>query len=101
MNRFKNARDIQAGASNPVAIINVLKDAVVEARAENADPAKDPAVYLILHQLAWVLIGKDIGDERFSPAYNQVLDHCEAEERLLAGLLQKQVEASPAPESTP
>lgn len=72
-NRFKTAQIIQSGASNQRLIAAKLLEAIDEVRNENGDIQSDPAVFLILHQLAWVLTGHDfsIGNrmgERWSEA---------------------------------
>jgi hypothetical protein len=58
-NRFENARIIQGGACNPGPIVNALADAIRDCYDENIMPADDPAVFLILHQLTFVLTGQD------------------------------------------
>jgi hypothetical protein len=50
--RHSDAIFIQRGASNPSGVARSLVAAIDEARAENKDPAQDPAVRLIVHQLA-------------------------------------------------
>lgn len=53
--RFKDAQAIQGGACNPIAIANSLVEAIAQCRAENMDTDainSDPAVQLIVHQLA-------------------------------------------------
>ena len=57
--RFQNALTAQNGACNPRAIAQGLVDAIDECRAENVEPGEDPAVFLILHQLTFVLTGHD------------------------------------------
>lgn len=57
--RFKDAQTAQNGACNPRPIANALVNAIDECRAEGVDPTEDPAVFLILHQLAWILTGHD------------------------------------------
>jgi hypothetical protein len=54
-NRFRAAQAIQMGACNPIAVVNSLADAVAMCRAENMgtdEISNDPAVQLIVHQLA-------------------------------------------------
>lgn len=53
--RYRDAKAIDAGACNPIAIVNALKNAIDELRAENAGTDAmnmDPAVQAIVHQLA-------------------------------------------------
>lgn len=57
--RIKSALICQAGACNPRPIAKALLDAIDECRAEGVEEANDPAVFLILHQLVWVLAGND------------------------------------------
>lgn len=58
--RFKDAHTAQAGACNPRPIANALVNAIDECRAEGVDPTEDLAVFLILHQLVYVLAWTDI-----------------------------------------
>lgn len=53
--RNQNALIAQSGASNPRPIAQALVDAIGECYTEGVPPARDPAVALILHQLAHVL----------------------------------------------
>lgn len=57
--RHTNAITAQSGASNPRPIAQALVDAIGECYVEGVAPNKDPAVFLILHQLAFVLTGHD------------------------------------------
>ena len=59
--RQRDAIGIIAGACNPSGILNTLVEACEEVDAEGADPAKDPAVGLIMHQLAWIVDLRDPG----------------------------------------
>ena len=56
------ARVCQSGAWNPIPISKALHDAILEVHQEQGDPAKDAAVYLILHQLTYLLTGVDIAE---------------------------------------
>ena len=60
--RIKAAQTCQAGACNPIPISKALHDAILEVHQEQGDPAKDAAVYLILHQLTYLLTGVDIAE---------------------------------------
>lgn len=66
--RQEFARICQEGASNRRRVSRALLEAIEECQAEGADPDKDPAVFLILHQLAFLLTGHDmaVGDPRLS-----------------------------------
>lgn len=58
--RFKNALIVQGGASNRRKVAAVLLEAIDEVRAENGSTEEDPAIFLILHQLTFLLSGHDI-----------------------------------------
>lgn len=58
--RFKDAQPAQAGACNPRPIANALVNAIDECRAEGISPAEDPAVFLILHQITYLLTDHDL-----------------------------------------
>lgn len=73
MKRYKSADICMNGASNPRRVAAALVDAIDECRQENADPACDAAVVLILDQLTQ-LLGGPVSTERFSKAYNIVMD---------------------------
>jgi len=60
MKRIEYARIAQSGASNPRRLASCLVEAIDECRAENVDPAEDAAVFMIMHQLGWLLTGHDI-----------------------------------------
>lgn len=55
--RNKNAKICQEGASNERRVASSLVEAIDECRAEGVTPSEDDAVFLILHQLAWLLAG--------------------------------------------
>ena len=59
--RIEHARIAQSGASNPRRLATCLVEAIDECRTENIDPAQDAAVFMVLHQLGWLLTGHDIG----------------------------------------
>lgn len=59
--RAEHAYIAQSGASNPRRLATCLVEAIDECRAENIEPAQDAAVFMILHQLGWLLMGQDIG----------------------------------------
>ena len=70
--RFKDALFIvDPGACNPSGIAYAIVDACKEARAEGVATAKDPAVRLMVTQLAWVCgADSDIDD------YGELLAEC-------------------------
>jgi len=75
--RNKTAYRIQQGASNPRPIANELLKAIDECRAEGKNEREDPAVFLILHQLCFVLTGHDFAfggalSSRHGKAYEAV-----------------------------
>lgn len=70
--RIKSAQTCQAGACNPVPISKALHDAIMEVHKEGGDPTKDAAVYLILHQLTFLLTGVDFADHRYSQAMQEI-----------------------------
>ena len=58
--RNKNAVTAQQGACNPIPMIRALQDGVEEMKAEDPDHyfenvRNDPALRLIVHQLAYVM----------------------------------------------
>jgi hypothetical protein len=54
MKRFKDALEIQSGACNPSGIARALVRACDEARTTGGTPSNDPAIKLILHQMAFI-----------------------------------------------
>lgn len=78
MTRNEAARLVQAGASNPRAVAQALVNAIDECRAEGGNERDDHAVFLILHQLAFILTGHDVACEpglsdRYSKAYDAII----------------------------
>lgn len=73
-NRFHHALAIQAGAVNITAIALSLVDAAREAR-ETGDPKDDPAVRLMIHQLAFLCGTREIDDE--PEVYRKLVAECE------------------------
>ena len=90
-NRFKTALQINSGASNPRAIANELVKAIDEVRAESGGVASDadPAVFLILHQLTWVLCKHDItlATDHLGERWKQANAACEAKAAVMAPAL--------------
>lgn len=73
MKRNEYARIAQSGASNERRLASCLVEAIDECRIECKDPAADPAVFLILHQLCWVLLGHDVSvGDRWMKASKEV-----------------------------
>ena len=61
--RQGDAIGIIAGACNPSGIVKTLVEACEEVDAEGTDPGGDPAVGLIMHQLAWIVDLRDPGSK--------------------------------------
>lgn len=72
--RFDDALFIQAGAVNPSGIARSLVRACSECIAEGASQREDPAVRLIVHQLAY-LCGSDSLDRGLSN-YHDAMEAC-------------------------
>ena len=71
--RIKAAQTCQAGACNPIPISKALHDAIMEVHKEGGDARKDAAVYLILHQLSYILVGTDFVDPaRYTEAMREI-----------------------------
>lgn len=65
-NRFRDALDIQNfGACNPAGISKTLHDACCECLHEGVSQREDPAVYLIVHQLAH-LVGLPTSEDHWN-----------------------------------
>lgn len=65
--RNKNAVAAQQGACNPIPMIRALQDGVEEMKAEDPNyyfskVRNDPALRLIVHQLAYILNVNDMPD---------------------------------------
>lgn len=63
----------QEGASNRRRVSRALHEAVEECAAEGVDADADPAVFLILHQLTFLLTGHDfvIGSDRLNARFTK------------------------------
>jgi hypothetical protein len=71
-NRFREALQIvDPGASNPSGIAHAIVAACTEVRAEGGSTATDPAVRLMVTQLAWVCRADSLIDD-----YGQLLAEC-------------------------
>ena len=80
MNRFSDAINAQAGACNPIALINALKRGIDEIRGENPicptdKILSDPGLRLQVHQIAFLFKAND-GDQ-ISAEYNDLCEECE------------------------
>lgn len=78
MNRFANALYINAGACNPSGITRALEEAYDEIRADphykgTVALTGDPAVRLIIHQLAYIC---GMNDGSASDNYNEAVKAC-------------------------
>lgn len=75
-NRIENARIVQGGASNERKVAQVLVDAIDECRAQGVNARDDDAVFLILHQLAFLVTGHDlaVGDDRLAERWRRAAD---------------------------
>lgn len=76
--RHRDALEIQEGAVNPCGIANALVAACKECLAEKTPQRTDPAVRLIVHQLAY-LCRVDEFDLGTSGEYNAAVTACKAE----------------------
>lgn len=84
MSRFKDALAIQAGACNPIAVSRALVRAIDACHAEGLGTdaiCADPAVRLIVHQLAF-LVNIDEINVGFD-TYRTLTAVCEAQLRTL------------------
>ncbi|CAL8480965.1 hypothetical protein [Caballeronia sp. S22] len=54
LNRFEDAPMIQQGASNPIGVTRALQRAINACHRESLSASEDPAVRLIVHQLAYI-----------------------------------------------
>lgn len=72
--RHADSLGIQQGAVNPNGIAHAIIDACQEVREEGGDAAKDAAVRLMAHQLAFIC---GVGEIEGSYAiYDQLMDEC-------------------------
>ncbi len=75
--RFKDAFEVQKlGACNPCGIASTLVAACRECLAEGVSQCEDPAVQLIVHQLAFLC-----GTLNVDRHYNELMDQCEQRAR--------------------
>lgn len=74
--RHRDALGIQQGACNPSGIARSLVAACDEARNEGKNQREDPAVRLIVHQLAFLCNTSDIDN---MDTYEALLSACERE----------------------
>lgn len=76
MKRFQDAIHIQQGACNIRAIARALANAADEAAHAGQQPKDDPAVRLIVHQLAFLCGAGEIDDDM--TLYGRLVDACGA-----------------------
>jgi hypothetical protein len=71
--RNKMARVCQEGASNERRVAMALVEAIDECIADGCSPRNDAAVFMIAHQLTWLLTGHDftVGNDRMSDRWNR------------------------------
>lgn len=84
-NRFQDALDIQAGACNISGIARALVAAADECRNSTpfVQPSEDPAVRLIVHQLAFLTGFSEIeGLYGQDPCYGRLRQECKDATRL-------------------
>ena len=71
------AATCQGGASNRRRVSRALHEAIEECANSTpyVDPDSDPAVFLILHQLTFLLTGHDmaLGNERLQKRYDEAM----------------------------
>ena len=77
MSRFQDALFIQDGACNPSGMAHALVKACKECLDEGVSQREDPAVKLIVHQIAYIVLGVD----KFSPGQDIGLEYSRAMER--------------------
>lgn len=79
--RREFARICQDGASNRRRVARALYEAIEECQAEGVDPDDDPSVFLILHQLSFLLTGHDmaVSDPRLSQRWDDAMRAVEAD----------------------
>jgi hypothetical protein len=82
--RFLNAHTAQSGACNPRPISQALRDAIFDCYECGVPPENDPAVFLILHQLVYILTGHDFSfnaamSTRWDQATKEVEAHLDAQ----------------------
>ena len=63
--RYKDALACNDGAINPVAICNAIIRAVKEIDGEKGDRLNDPAVVIMVHQLASITGAINLSTERY------------------------------------
>ena len=73
--RFRDAVGIQQGACNPSGIARSLVEACSECIAEGVSQREDPAVRLIVHQLAHLMDTRSIDDGL--TLYRELMQTCE------------------------
>ena len=74
--RHRDALAIQEGACNPSGIALAIVDACKEVRSETGTPTHDPAIRLMVHQLAYICGVDEINDGL--SVYSRLADACQA-----------------------
>jgi hypothetical protein len=74
-NRYRAALLIQQGAVNPCGIAHALVEACRECMAEGTSQREDPAVRLIVHQLAYICNVAEI-DNDSGQVYGRLTAEC-------------------------
>lgn len=76
--RFKDALAIQEGASNRRLVSRKLHEAIVECQDEGKSTEDCPAVFLICHQLTFLVTGHDfcVGDDRLGQRWHESEAQC-------------------------
>lgn len=73
--RMKAAITCQSGACNPLPISLALNEAIQECRTKDVEPSEDAAVFLILHQLVYLMTGHDlVVNQRMMDRYNKAVE---------------------------
>jgi hypothetical protein len=75
--RFSDALAISAGACNPSGIALSIVEACKEARSDGKQPSEDPAVRLMVHQLAYIC--RIFEFDRDLNAYHNATEECKKE----------------------
>lgn len=79
-NRFQDALAIQQGASNLSGVARSLVRAINQCRADNVDIRRDPAIRLIVHQMAFLCNVQEI--DGTLDVYGELTRACEAKAKV-------------------
>lgn len=77
--RFRDATLIQQGACNPSGVANSIVRACREVHEEKGDTRTDPAIRLMVHQLAFICNVRQLDDELNE--YSRLMTECEQKEK--------------------